>query len=931
MMPHSFAGVTGALADFAPALANHLWQSTLFVVVAGVLTLALRKNHARARYWIWMAASVKFLIPFALLIAVGSHLAKPHATAATQAGMYFAMEDVSEPFALPALPVLAAPVAKVDWAALLPAVCGVAWLGGFVAVLCLWTMRWRRIAAEMREAVAMREGRELDALRRLERASGVGARIRLLQSPSAMEPGVFGIARPVLAWPARISERLDDAHLAAVLAHEVCHVRRRDNLTAAIHMVVEAVFWFYPPVWWLGARLVEERERACDEEVLELCKQPEVYAESILKVCEFCVESPLACVSGVTGADLKQRIVEIMTERVVRKLGPGRKLLLVAVGLAVVAVPIVLGQVKAAHRMMLAAVDAAPMPFRTAAHEMLALEETPSSGLIAEMQAGAAIETANPTGDDKAATNGAPGYVSTMTFDVASVRESKQDLNLPHKVGGGLSPHSSNLRIENVQLYYLLSMAYGVHDHQIEGLPNWGSTSYNIQAKSDSAADEKLAKLSDKDALAEKQHMMQALLAERFKLKAHWETRKGPVYNLVVAKRGSKLHAGGSMPPSVDELKRFGDTKIPDLYQRGDGRRGYEWIGHDCDIASLSSILSALMRTTVLDKTGLSGTYDFDLQYSNSPDSEREVDHTIWPRVSDAVEDQLGMKLVPAKGQVQVLVVDHVEKPTSVDGAEVVQRSATPVGALSASISKAQQPQQAKSLQFEVATIKQGDPKLPANSHSSGGGPGGLYRMENTPLKQWVEMGLSVSDYALKAPSWLDTSRFDLVARLPTDKPDDHNATAEMMKSLLIQRFGLKWHEETQTVSGYELVADKKVLLKPASLRERLLGGGAGWGPATVNGTNMTMSAFAETLGKVLGRPVVDATHLSGGFDISLIWLPDNDAAVAEAKQHGMNNVNNLPSIFTAVREQLGLRLQSAKVPSKIIVVDNINRQPTEN
>jgi len=65
-------------------------------------------------------------------------------------------------------------------------------------------------------------------------------------------------------------------------------------------LVVGPIFWFHPLVWWMERRLVEERERACDEEVLRLCGQPQVYAESILKVCE-CVESPLVCVSGVTG------------------------------------------------------------------------------------------------------------------------------------------------------------------------------------------------------------------------------------------------------------------------------------------------------------------------------------------------------------------------------------------------------------------------------------------------------------------------------------------------------------------------------------------------------------------------------------------------------------------------------------------------------
>jgi uncharacterized protein (TIGR03435 family) len=260
------------------------------------------------------------------------------------------------------------------------------------------------------------------------------------------------------------------------------------------------------------------------------------------------------------------------------------------------------------------------------------------------------------------------------------------------------------------------------------------------------------------------------------------------------------------------------------------------------------------------------------------------------------------------------------------------------LGALSASVSTAQQPQQAKSLQFEVAAIKPSDPKtlVVGSSYSK---RGGLFQMVNMPLKQWVEMGLSVKDYALKAPSWLDTSKFDLNARLPANEPVNQKATAnqnpvsEMMKALLIERFGLKWHEELQTVSGYELVPGKKVLAQPSTALERLRGSGSGSGPTSISGTNISMSVFAEALGKVLGRPVVDATHLSGGYDFKLVWRPMDDAAVAEAKGFGMKDVDidSLPSIFTAVQEQLGLRLQSAKVPSNVIVVDNINRQPTEN
>ena len=77
-------------------------------------------------------------------------------------------------------------------------------------------------------------------------------------------------------------------------------------------MAVQAIFWFHPLVWWIGARLVDERERACDAEVVRLGSDPRVYAESLLKTCQFYVESPLVCVSGVTGSDLKKGIEQIM-------------------------------------------------------------------------------------------------------------------------------------------------------------------------------------------------------------------------------------------------------------------------------------------------------------------------------------------------------------------------------------------------------------------------------------------------------------------------------------------------------------------------------------------------------------------------------------------------------------------------------------------
>src|SRR5206468_2258299 len=164
-------------------------------------------------------------------------------------------------------------------------------------------------------------------------------------SPGLLEPGIVGVFHPVLLLPAGIAQRLTAQQLDAVFAHELCHVRRRDNLSSAIHMIAEALFWFHPLVWWIGARLVEERERACDEGVLRLGKEPRIYADAILNVCKLYVESPLVCVSGVTGSDLKKRIEAIMMNRTGQRLNHAKKLLLAGAGVAALAGPFVIGVV----------------------------------------------------------------------------------------------------------------------------------------------------------------------------------------------------------------------------------------------------------------------------------------------------------------------------------------------------------------------------------------------------------------------------------------------------------------------------------------------------------------------------------------------------------------------------------------------------------
>src|SRR5262245_18370588 len=121
--------------------------------------------------------------------------------------------------------------------------------------------------------------------------------------------------------------------------HERCHIQRRDNVTAAVHMVAEPMFWFYPVVWWIGSRLVDERERACDQEVVRTFGEPKTYAEGIVNVCKRYVEMPLACGSGVSGANVKNRISDILSNRTLAKLSAAQKVVLAGVGAIAVIAP----------------------------------------------------------------------------------------------------------------------------------------------------------------------------------------------------------------------------------------------------------------------------------------------------------------------------------------------------------------------------------------------------------------------------------------------------------------------------------------------------------------------------------------------------------------------------------------------------------------
>ncbi len=303
-------------------IVNHLWQSTLFAVAVAALVALLRKDGAHLRYWLWWAASVKFLLPFSLLTALGNALG---------AALFDVRAQVDLLQWRTALQVLEPMRPAVEWTPLALALAGV-WTLGCAALLGRWAVRARHLRTLVNASRPCSV-----ALPHV--ARGLEART----TASLLEPVLIGALRPVLLLPSGIGERLTAAELDAVVAHELAHWRRRDNLTAALHLVVEALFWFHPLVWWIGARLVDERERACDEAVLRAGHDRQTYAEGLLSVCEHYVASTLKCTAGVTGADLKRRVVEIARSTVMSELHLSKKILLAACALAAVSTPIAFG------------------------------------------------------------------------------------------------------------------------------------------------------------------------------------------------------------------------------------------------------------------------------------------------------------------------------------------------------------------------------------------------------------------------------------------------------------------------------------------------------------------------------------------------------------------------------------------------------------
>jgi uncharacterized protein (TIGR03435 family) len=239
---------------------------------------------------------------------------------------------------------------------------------------------------------------------------------------------------------------------------------------------------------------------------------------------------------------------------------------------------------------------------------------------------------------------------------------------------------------------------------------------------------------------------------------------------------------------------------------------------------------------------------------------------------------------------------------------------------------------------FEAATVKPNK----SSPVPGAGGRGGSLRPsgseligENVTLWKCIAMAYGVSedkDYAISGPEWLKSEHYDIAAKFPANMPRDPvqmRAQAQLMfQSLLAERFQLVVHRESKIVPGYALVAVKS----GAKLEAREPGPGSTQGrDGSFAAKNVSMPRFADFLARFAGRPVEDKTAVTGVFNLKLEWTPDDQSMPPPEGGERRAESRSGPSLFTALQEQLGLKLESQKVSVGIIVVDHAEKVPAAN
>jgi uncharacterized protein (TIGR03435 family) len=525
-----------------------------------------------------------------------------------------------------------------------------------------------------------------------------------------------------------------------------------------------------------------------------------------------------------------------------------------------------------------------------------------------------------------------PDSAPAPAFDIADVHASPRTLSAnPFMTGGVLRGTRYDLR--NATMVDLIHTAWNIDADTVFGGPNWLETDrFDIVAKAPANTPAATLRL-----------MLQALLADRFKLQVHNDTRPMPAFALTLGKGKPKM--------KESDGSGMGCQPVPQNSEPSYIVISCHNVTMDALVRNLRLMANSYLPNIVVDQTGLQGAWDFELKWTNRAQLTQAGSDAIT--IFDAIDKQLGLKLGPAKVPSPVLVVDHVnEKPTE-NSPDVARELPPPPPP-----------------EFEVATIKPSAPDTKPNGNVL---PGGRVSVQGVPLKMLIDLAWNISsdDMIVGMPKFAGSARFDLTAKAssavgsgtgPSIIPQvDIDDVRQMLQALLIERFQMKTHMEERPVTAYSLVAVKpKLTQADPTNRTRWKEGPGPEGKDPRNSTpilsrlvtcqNMTMAQFADLLQKIapgyIHTPVLDETGLEGAYDFTLSFsaagllqqnLPGRGgdatptgAAPASAVPSA-SDPNGALSLFDAISKQLGLKLEERKRPVPVLVIDHMEEKPTEN
>jgi uncharacterized protein (TIGR03435 family) len=518
--------------------------------------------------------------------------------------------------------------------------------------------------------------------------------------------------------------------------------------------------------------------------------------------------------------------------------------------------------------------------------------------------------------------------VALPAFEVADIHASPHH-TFPFADGGSL--HGERYVFRQATMLDLISTAYGLDPANVQGGPPWLETDrFEIVAKAPPKTTQAALKL-----------MLRSLLAERFYLVTHTGSTPMPAYVLTVAPGGK---------PKLKESEGTGETGcVPEPPAQNQAPGAVSYIVVNCHSMTMETFAEMVhmmaggyLTKPVVDSTGLKGSWDFAIKWTGASQLKKAGADGI--SIFDAVDKQLGLKLDLQTAPRPVMIVDSVnQKPTAnPQGLEKILPAPPPT-------------------QFEVATIKPSQPDAQLQGRINGG----QIDLRGTTLKFLItfawDLNPNDSEVLVGAPKWLDSDKFDILAKAssdalantgPTRPPIDIEDLRTMLQGLLIERFQMKTHKEDRPVSAYTLIAVNPKLRKADPLSRTRCQEGPGpdgkdprIASAVLNRLiscqNMTMTQIGDEFQHIAAgfiySPVLDATGIRGSWDFTLSFssadlVKGSTAGSGDAAASGAaSEPNGALSLFDAVNKQLGLKLEKEKRPVPVLVIDHIEEKPTEN